>query len=108
MTVIATSIGDWRQLEKDVISQYITDGFRLLNLAEGGDEPLCSYETRSANAKKVNKAREDDPFKKRVHELKLAAINALRTGNVKESTKEKFRYAATKRPDLFGVLLKYL
>jgi hypothetical protein len=49
--------GDWRQVERDVISEHRAMGCRLLNVADGGDEPYCPVEVRRANALKVTAAR---------------------------------------------------
>lgn len=108
MTVIAMSVGDWRQLEKDLILQYKTDGARLLNVAEGGDEPFCSKEVRSENGRKVAAAIASDPMRKRIHEIKKYMCQQLKKGNVPDHVKAKLMYSAMKRPDLFGAFLKYL
>jgi len=53
--VLAVSTGDrWQELERDVIAQWRKET-RLLNLAEGGDEPKCSVEVRRRNAVHLNK-----------------------------------------------------
>jgi len=55
--VEAVAIGpDWQSLEKQVITQYKADGARLLNVAEGGDEPFCSREVRHRNGVKLNES----------------------------------------------------
>ena len=43
---------DWIEAEKRLIALH-REGGRLLNLADGGDEPFCSAETRSANGKRM-------------------------------------------------------
>lgn len=47
---------DWKSREKALILQHKSD--RLLNLAEGGDEPHCSKEQRQANGRKAAKQRD--------------------------------------------------
>ena len=49
---------DWREAERRLITQYRESGARLLNVAEGGDEPACSYATRAANGKAVSQSRD--------------------------------------------------
>lgn len=99
-------VADWRDAEKVLIARLRHEGARLLNLAEGGDEPYCSPEVRAANGRKVALARANDPVAARIHEMKRALGNALRQGHVSESTKAKMRLAAAKRPDLFGLWAK--
>ena len=115
--VLSSVIGDWRQLERDMIAQYRADSPRMLNLADGGDEPFCSLEVRQkigasikcpvevrqANGRKVSAAIQADPVRKRIHYLKLHLSRALNMGCLQEEVKTKLRYAAAKRPDLFGI-----
>lgn len=44
----------WQETERKAITVYRAHGHQLKNLASGGDEPYCSPEQRSANARKVN------------------------------------------------------
>jgi hypothetical protein len=48
---------EWQGVEKRAIQFAKDSGARLLNVAEGGDEPYCSPEVRSANAKAMNRLR---------------------------------------------------
>ena len=41
----------WQAEEKRVIAQFRADGARLLNVADGGDEPHCPMDTRIQNGK---------------------------------------------------------
>ena len=43
---------DWRIIEKRLIAEARERGERLLNLADGGDEPFCPIEVRRANGRK--------------------------------------------------------
>ena len=52
---------DWREAERRWIAVSRARGDRLLNLADGGDEPFCSYEVRASNGAKVAQQRADDP-----------------------------------------------
>ncbi len=42
---------DWQSVERLAISDARASGVRLLNVADGGDEPYCSKEVRAANAR---------------------------------------------------------
>jgi hypothetical protein len=44
----------WPQYERSLIAEYRASGSRLLNVADGGDEPAITTEQRRANAYKLN------------------------------------------------------
>lgn len=92
----------WQELERDVISQYRAYGARLLNIADGGDEPFCSRDVRAANGKLTAKKIHSDPDRKRLWELKRNMGELLRKGYVKEETKLKMRWLAANYPKEFG------
>lgn len=48
---------DWREDEKRIIAEYRAAGAKLLNVADGGDEPFCPPEVRSQNARKATERR---------------------------------------------------
>lgn len=107
MAVIANAISpDWQSLEKELITQWREDGQRLLNLAEGGDQPYCPPEVRAENGRKLAAAIHSDPIRKRIWHAKRSLAAYLRDPHASEEAKEriraKMRYAAAKRPDLFG------
>lgn len=58
--VLETVAGDWREVERRLRAEYRAAG-KLLNVADGGDEPHCSHEVRAANAAKLNARRASDP-----------------------------------------------
>lgn len=97
---IATS-DDWQSLECSLIEQHRADG-RLLNLADGGDEPHCSPEIRMANGNTLVQRLKDDPALARLACMKKQLANALRNGHLPERTKATMRLCAQKRPELFG------
>lgn len=97
-----TTAEGWRECEKQAIARARESNTRLLNVADGGDEPHCSTEQRSANAKKLNDRIKNDPVLAFVRNAKRTLGTALRQGHIKEATKEKMRECARKRPDLFG------
>ncbi len=100
---LVCTAADWRECEKSAIASARATGARLLNVADGGDEPYCSPETRAANGRKVARIRERDPVAAFIFNAKRTLGTALRQGYVSEKTKAKMRLAAQRRPDLFGV-----
>lgn len=50
MVIIEAGCSDWRVSERRHIAWARASGLRLLNVADGGDEPHCPVETRRANA----------------------------------------------------------
>ena len=48
---------NWAEAERRIISEMKGKGARLLNVADGGDQPHCPPEVRSANGAKVAKKR---------------------------------------------------
>jgi len=99
---------DWGSLEKIVIAQYRAEG-KLLNMANGGQEPPHDPETCAKNARKVVEKRMSDPFHYEIWRMKKemgAYLKFLRKfGEDSEKYQkvvEKLKYAAKKRPDLFG------
>lgn len=92
---------DWARAEIDLIAKLRADGVRLLNLADGGDQPSQTKEQRQSAGRAAVKARTKTPEAKRMYQLKHR-IGILLRGGVSEAVKAKLRYAATKRPDLFG------
>jgi hypothetical protein len=92
---------DWQAAEKLVITQYRENG-RLLNLADGGDEPKCSKATRAANGRANSAKVHSDPVRRHIWEIKKNLGLALRQGYLSEEVKAKMRLAANLRPDMFG------
>lgn len=93
LTTIACAIDDdWQTLEQNVIAQYRQTN-SLLNIAKGGNQP-----SRDSS----------DPFKNRVWILKKAVARILKeweklpSSEKIEEKKAMLRYAAWKRPELFG------
>jgi len=102
---------DWQSLEKQMIAQYRSEG-KLLNLADGGDQPSISVEQRRKNALSMNAKRESGGIKRQAWLLKKRMnrfLNDCRKDgrfdsfNPKiEQIKAKLRYAGWKNPQLFG------
>lgn len=118
--VLACAIGkDWQSLEKAMIKQYREDGFKLLNVADGGDEPhmtkeqrqeagrklVCPLEVRQANGRKVSAAIQADPVRAYVHKLRLKLSQAWQRGDLPQEVKEKLLGAALKDPVRFGCFI---
>lgn len=92
---------EWPDVERRLIAEHRTGG-QLLNLAEGGDQPLCPTKVRRANAVALNARMAADPLLYRVREMNRAMAAAHKAGRLSEKAKANLRLAAVKRPDLFG------
>lgn len=93
---------DWKEAERKAIADARKTNNKLLNVADGGDEPYCPKEVRAENGRKSAKARVSTPEKARLYKIKQELGMLLKQGYVSEETKAKLRYAAWKRPDLCG------
>lgn len=51
LVILVQESDDWKRDERGVIAWARAFGWPLLNLADGGDEPLCSPEVRAANGR---------------------------------------------------------
>ena len=87
---------DWERAEIDWIARLRKSG-NILNVANGGNQPQCSHEMSVRIGR--HSARTRDPV---IFSLNQKMGISLKRGWVSETTKEKLRYAARKRPDLFG------
>ncbi len=99
---VLMSSWDWEASEVEAISQYRSDGFRLLNIADGGNQPFCPRSVRAANGASNAKRLHGDANRKRIWWLKRTFGDALKRGHLSEEIKGKLRYAAIKNPELFG------
>lgn len=90
--------GNWKEVERAAIAKARGENANLLNVADGGDEPYCSLETRAKNGRLVAQVRSSSDKKRRLWYLKLQLGQALKQGFVGEATKAKMRA----RPDIFG------
>lgn len=100
---VVMSTWDWQHSEREFIAQCRQDAVPLLNLSVGGDQPYCTPEQCSLNAKRINADRAADPLKMKIWEYKKTINYGLRKGWVSGAAKENLRLAAHKRPDLFGL-----
>lgn len=92
----------WEDAERFYIAEFKRCGFDLLNISSGGNEPQIKAHVNAENGRKTAKAIHSNPLRKKIWHLKREMGLLLKQGHVKESTKEKLRAAAKKRPDLFG------
>ena len=65
-----TDLDNWENDEINLIQEYKNKGFRLLNVALGGDEPFCSKEVRADNGRNVALAIHTNPLRKKLWQLK--------------------------------------
>lgn len=65
--LVLSECDDWQREERRLIASARDRGYKLLNVADGGDEPHCPVEIRRANGRKNSLARESDPVKKAIH-----------------------------------------
>lgn len=60
LTTLAVCADYWQEREREIIAKMRKSGAKLLNLADGGDEPLCTPEhRRKAGLASLNKRRAD-------------------------------------------------
>jgi len=102
LRILEANCVDWREAERRLIADARAAGEKLLNIADGGDEPYCPKEVRARNGAANAKAIQADPLRKRVWELKRNIGQALKEGFVTNASRAKLRLAASLRPDLFG------
>lgn len=93
---------NWCDVERAAIAAARREGARLLNVAEGGDEPYCSKEVRAENGRKAVKARVATPFKAQVWSTNKRLAQLLSQGAGSNALREFLRQAAIARPDIFG------
>lgn len=98
---------DWKARERYWIEKYRAKG-KILNLADGGDQPQASLTVNRRNAMMATKSRCATPFKARVYLLKKRMGHALRAGELSPAALQNVRIAVAKAPQLFGSLRKWL
>ena len=91
----------WKDTEIRLIAEY-RKTHRLLNVANGGDEPFCPMSVRQANGRNVSALRVSTEIKAKVYHLNQMVGILRHNGRITEAHKDKLRYVAMKRPDLFG------
>lgn len=93
---------NWPEVERKCIALARQMGWRLLNVADGGDQPKCDIETRRENGRKSAIARASTEAKKRLWHMKLIIGQSIKVGTLSERAKSFLREAAIKCPDKFG------
>lgn len=68
---------DWKEVERRYIAEARARGDRLLNVADGGDEPYCPPEVRVANGR-MSKGRKWVPQYPFIHQIKMKLGQHLR------------------------------
>jgi GIY-YIG catalytic domain len=92
----------WQPAERQWIRECRQRGVRLLNVANGGDEPICSIQTRRENGRAVASLIHRDSYRKRIWNLKRQVGLFLFHGWMDDREKAKLRLAASIAPELFG------
>lgn len=76
MRVLEANCEDWRESERRLIAEARQRGEKLLNVADGGDEPFCPIDVRRDNARKLVDMMRDDPvaaaMKEQIRRLSFA------------------------------------
>lgn len=111
---------DWQSLERALIKQYREDGFKMLNVADGGDEPFMSTEqrraigakikcprhVRQANGRKVSALIQADPRRAELHRLKLMMAGEWARGNLPVVVKDRMVSLAFEYPQQLWCFVK--
>jgi hypothetical protein len=95
----------WEEVETMLIAQLRADGFRLLNLADGGNQPSQTLEQRQENGRRAALKRDSTPRSRQIWLMKRHMGSFIKDGERTEqyfAIMAKLRSAAQKRPDLFG------
>lgn len=92
----------WEAYEVKAIADARASGARLLNVADGGEEPKRTAESCARGARTVNAARRYDPRTAFLFHAKKTLSTALVNGDLRESTRTKMRLLAAKMPAMFG------
>ena len=93
---------DWKEAERRFIAAARHCGARLLNVAEGGDEPAMTTEQRKANGHKLANRIKTDPLFNQVWKIKRQISFALRSGHFSNKARADLREAARLNSELFG------
>jgi hypothetical protein len=106
MHILSQDCTDWRAEERRLIAEARASGHKLLNVAEGGDEPHCDIETRRANGKRLNDRIANDPKFAELREIKRRLMHHFRDPKISDERREivrgRMRDLAEYNPRLFG------
>lgn len=92
----------WAEAERRLIREGREKGLKLLNVAEGGEEPFCPPEVRSANGHKLVALKRQDTQWSRLVKIKTQLGQAYKRGHVNDATVDKMRALAAEDPKTFG------
>lgn len=93
---------DWKDAERRMIGVSRARGWRLLNVAAGGDEPHCPDSVRSENGKKLCEGLRKRPDLMRLRFLKARLVVAARDGYLSRDTLGKVLVSGEMYPSLLG------
>lgn len=102
LAILEEAPDDWREAERRLIAEARARGDRLLNVADGGDEPHCPKETIARNGRTNALALHADPVRKHIWLLKREIGQDLREGFISNKSRAKLREAARVAPGIFG------
>ena len=81
----------WPDVERQIIAQWRLLEPKLLNLADGGDEPHCPLATRIENGRKSKGRLHNDPVNRLVWEVKMKFAWMMRSKHISAQALEKLR-----------------
>jgi hypothetical protein len=102
MRVLEANCLDWKEAERRIIREARERGDKLLNVADGGEQPFCSVEQRRKNAAALNKGLAQDEPARRFRNLKRMLSASIRQGYLSNETRERLRQAAATMPKQMG------
>lgn len=102
LLIIEADCVDWQEAERRLIAEARARGDRILNLADGGEQPFCPAEVRSENGHRLVQLLRDNPDALRLREAKRNLATALRDGLVRNATRERMRALAAAMPQVLG------
>lgn len=82
---------DWKYEEKRLIFEARLSGVKMLNVADGGDEPYCPLETRRANGRKSKGYVHQDPVQRLIWEVKMRYALILRNEYLKPEKRDRLK-----------------
>jgi hypothetical protein len=85
MSILEVDCSDWRKSERRLIADARSRGLRLLNVADGGDEPKCPAGVRESNGR-MAAARKSEPWFYCVQAMGKAQSEARRAGKHDRAT----------------------
>lgn len=100
--VLESGLAEWREAERRLIAQARARGDRLLNIADGGDEPHCPPEIRRKNALMLGERLRSNPELARIRDLKRGLSKAINQGYLSNARRACLRDRARAMPAFLG------